>query len=74
MSFITLSHVRALWKKSTHELGKFGRYLKQKDIREYDDLGIDTDTILLALFEPFRKTSDKTYGLDPGNYLTSPGF
>ena len=46
-----------------------------KDMREYHDLYLKTDVILLAdVFENFRKVCKENYNLDPAWYFTSPGL
>ncbi|KAK3740268.1 hypothetical protein RRG08_031987 [Elysia crispata] len=46
-----------------------------KTLGNYTDLYCRTDVLLLAdVFETFRKTSQKQYGLDPAHYYTSPGL
>ena len=41
----------------------------------YSDLYCRTDVLLLAyVFETFRKTCLRQYGLDPAHYYTSPGL
>ncbi|CAH0549897.1 unnamed protein product [Brassicogethes aeneus] len=46
-----------------------------QDLGQYVDLYMKTDIMLLAdVFEQFRTTCIKTYGLDPAHYYTLPGF
>ena len=46
-----------------------------KTMRDYHDLYLKTDVILLAdVFENFRKVCKKNYNLDPAWYYTSPGL
>ncbi|CAH3181174.1 unnamed protein product, partial [Porites evermanni] len=48
---------------------------KCKTIRDYHDLYLKSDVLLLAdVFENFRKTCLKHYKLDPVHYYTSPGL
>ena len=57
-------HTNRVWKE-------FGL----KDLREYHDLYLKTDVILLAdVFEAFRKVCLKNYGLDPAHFYTAPGL
>ena len=57
-------HAKNVWKK-----------FNMKTMREYHDLYLKTDVILLAdVFEAFRKLCKKTYKLDPAWYFTTPGL
>ena len=48
---------------------------KCKTIRDYHDLYLKSDVLLLAdVFENFRKTCLYHYNLDPAHYYTSPGL
>ena len=49
--------------------------LKIKNLKEWHDLYLKTDVILLAdVFESFRDISMKIYDLDPCHYYTVPGL
>ncbi len=49
--------------------------LKIKNMREWHDLYLKTDVLLLAdVFEAFRDLSMKIYNLDPCHYYTVPGL
>ena len=48
---------------------------KLKNIGEYHDLYVQSDTLLLAdVFENFRNTCLKVYELDPAHFLSLPGL
>ena len=57
-------HARNVWKE-------FGT----RNMGEYHDLYLRTDTILLAnVFESFRSVCMDNYGLDPAHFYTAPGL
>ena len=57
-------HAQKVWKE-----------FKIKNMGEYHDLYVLTDTILLAnVLESFRTVCMDNYGLDPGHFYTAPGL
>ena len=57
-----------------HGNNVFERF-KLKNLGEYHDLYIQSDTLLLAdVFENFRNTCLKVYELDPAHFLSLPGL
>ena len=56
-------------------LRKYGEYLKQKNLGEYFDLYIQSDTLLLAdVFENFTDKCIEIYQLDPALFLSASGL
>ena len=54
---------------------KVWKVFQMSTMAEYHDLYLTTDVLLLAdVFENFRSTSNKQYGLDPVHYLTLPSY
>ena len=54
---------------------KVWKTFQMKTMRDYHDLYLETDVLLLAdVFEEFRNVCLKNYGLDPAWYYTSPGI
>ena len=48
---------------------------KLKNLGEYDDLYVQSDTLILAdVFENFRNMCIKVYELDPAHFLSLPGL
>ena len=57
-----------------HGNNVFKRF-KLKNLGEYHDLYVQSDTLLLAdVFENFRNTCLKVYDLDPAHFLSLPGL
>ena len=49
--------------------------LKNKNLGDYHDLHVQSDTLLLAdVFENFRNKCVEIYELDPANFLSAPGL
>ena len=58
----------------SHGNNVFKRF-KLKNLGEYHDLYVQSDTLLLAdVFENFRNTCIKVYELDPAHFLSLPGL
>ena len=50
-------------------------YLINKNLGDYHDLYVQSDTLLLAdVFENFRNMYVKVYELDPTHFLSAPGL
>ena len=50
-------------------------YLINKDLDDYHDLYVQSDTLLLTdVFENFRNMCIKVYKLDPAHFLSAPGL
>ena len=46
-----------------------------RNLGEYHDLYVQTDTLLLAdVYEKFRDKCIEIYGLDPSHFLSAPGL
>ena len=57
-----------------HDNNVFKRF-KLKNLGEYHDLYVQSDTLLLAdVFENFRNKCLKVYELDPAHFLSLPGL
>ena len=56
------SHAQKVWKR-----------FDKKNLKEYHDLYLKTDTLLLTnIFEAFRSTCLEHYSIDPAHFHTSP--
>ena len=54
---------------------KVWKHFKCKTFKDYHDLYLKTDVLLLAdVFETFRTLSLNIYGLDPAWYISAPGL
>ena len=52
---------------------KLFKNFNNKNLGDYHDLYVQNDTLLLAdVFQNFRKTCCKVYGLDPAQFLSAP--
>ena len=54
---------------------KLFKELKLKNLGDYHDLYVQSDTLLLAdVFENFRNKCIEIYELDPAHFLSAPGL
>ena len=61
--------------KSMFMRKKVWNIFKIKELVEYHDLYVQTDTLLLAeVFEKFRDKCIKIYQVDPAYFLSAPGL
>ena len=59
----------------THTQKTVRTYFKMKNLREYHDLYVQSDTLLLAdVFENFINMCFKIYELDPAEFLPAPSM
>ena len=66
---------RGISKKDYKHVWKVWHTFKMKTFKDYHELYIETDVLLLAdVFENFRDLCLKIYGLDPAYYFTAPGL
>ena len=50
------------------------KYFNNKNLGDYHDLYVQTDTLLLAdIFENFRNKCVETYETDPAHFSSAPG-
>jgi hypothetical protein len=58
-----------------HRAEKVWDHFNMKTMKDYHDLCLETDVLLLAdVFENFRRTCIKSYELDPAHYVSAPGL
>ena len=58
-----------------HMLKKYRANLTFKNLGEYHDFYVQSDTTLLAdVFESFRDKCIEIYDLDPAHFLSAPGL
>ena len=50
------------------------KYFINKNVGDYHDLYVQSDTLLADVFENFRNICSKVYELDPAHFLSAPGL
>ena len=56
-----------------HILNVWNKF-EMKTMKDYHDLYLKYDVLLLAVFKKFRNNSLKNYGLSPSHYLSAPSL
>ena len=73
--FYSESNLEGISDKDYAHAQKVWDVFEIKNLGEYQDLYVQTDTLLLAdVFEKFRDTCIEIYGLDPSHFLSAPGL
>jgi hypothetical protein len=66
---------KSIYEEDYYRGKKLFDYFKCKTFKEYMELYLTCDALILAdVFEAFRDISKKYYDLDPANYISSPGL
>ena len=73
--FYSKLNMSGISKKDHQHACKVWNEFGLKNMRDYHDLYLETDVLLLAnIFESFRKVCLDNYGLDPAHFYTAPGL
>ena len=74
-SFYSNLHLENITDEDYVHAQKVWKVFKIKNLGEYHDLYVQSDTLLLAdAFENFRDKCIKNYKLDPTHFLSTPGL
>ena len=74
-AFYSKSNLEDITDKDYPHAQKVFKELKLKNLGDYHDLYVQSDTLLLAdAFENFRNKCIKIYKLDPAHFLSAPGL
>ena len=74
-AFYSNLYMSGVGDKENEHTSNVWREFRIRNMGEYHDLYLKTDTVLLAnVFESFRSVCMENYGLDPAHFYTAPGF